>query len=109
MPFFGGRVTIHGTGSFRRFAFERGVALGFLVLAVYVWLAPRHVVDGDNAELATLGSLGGVPHPTGYPLYMIWLRLMQWLPGSNPAHTAALATAILGAGSVVVLHAACRA
>ncbi|MEO6771856.1 MAG: DUF2723 domain-containing protein [Kofleriaceae bacterium] len=79
------------------------------MFAVYVWLAPAHIVDGDNAELATLGSLGGVPHPTGYPLYMIWLRAMQWLPGANPAHTAALATAILGAGSIVVLHAACRA
>lgn len=109
MPFFGGRVTIHGTRSFRRFSFERGVALGFLVLAVYLWLAPSHIVDGDNAELATLGSIGGVPHPTGYPLYMIYLRLMQWLPGANAAHTAALATALVGAGSIVVLHAACRA
>jgi hypothetical protein len=102
-------VTIHGTGIVRRIAYGHGVALGVLVLAAYLWLAPRHVVDGDNAELATLGALGGVPHPTGYPLYMIWLRLMQWLPGATPAHTAALATAILGAASIVVLHAACRA
>jgi hypothetical protein len=80
-----------------------------LVLVAYVWLAPRHVVDGDNAEFATLGSIGGVPHPTGYPLYMIYLRLMQWLPGASPAHTAALATALLGAASIVMLHAACRA
>ncbi|HET9986873.1 MAG TPA: DUF2723 domain-containing protein, partial [Kofleriaceae bacterium] len=83
--------------------------LGLLVLGAYVWLAPRHVVDGDNAEFSTLGSLGGVPHPTGYPLFMIWLRLMQWLPGANAAHTAALATAILGAASIMMLHAACRA
>jgi hypothetical protein len=80
-----------------------------LALGAYVWLAPRHVVDGDNAEFSTLGSLGGVPHPSGYPLFMIWLRLMQWLPGANAAHTAALATAILGAASIVVMHAACRA
>jgi len=102
-------VTIHGTGTVRRIAYDRGVALGALVLAAYIWLAPAHVVDGDNAELSTLGALGGVPHPTGYPLYMIWLRLMQWLPGSSPAHTGALATAILGAASIVALHAACRA
>ncbi len=102
-------MTIHGTGTVRRIAYDRGVALGALVLAAYIWLAPAHVVDGDNAELSTLGALGGVPHPTGYPLYMIWLRLMQWLPGSSPAHTAALATAILGAASIVALHAACRA
>jgi len=88
---------------------ERGVALGLLVLFAYLWLAPTHIVDGDNAELATLGAIGGVPHPTGYPLYMLWLRAMQWLPGANAAHTAALATAILGSLSILVLHAACRA
>ena len=102
-------MTIHGARNVRRIAYERGVALGLLVLVAYLWLAPTHVVDGDNAELSTLGMLGGVPHPTGYPLYMIWLRAMQWLPGSTPAHTAALATAVLGAASILVLHAACRA
>ncbi len=109
VPFFGRRVTILGTRGWIRVAFDRGVALGLLVLAAYTWLAPTHIVDGDNAELSTLGALGGVPHPTGYPLYMLWLRAMQWLPGANAAHTAALATAILGATSIVVLHAACRA
>jgi hypothetical protein len=109
VPFFGSRVTIHGRGTLRFWAFERGVTLGLLVLGAYVWLAPRHIVDGDNAEFSTLGSLGGVPHPTGYPLFMIWLRVMQWLPGANAAHTAALATAILGAASIMMLHAACRA
>src|SRR3954471_5296389 len=88
---------------------SRGVALGLLIMIAYLWLAPTHIVDGDNAELATLGAIGGVPHPTGYPLYMLWLRAMQWLPGANAAHTAALATAILGALSILVLHAACRA
>ena len=109
MPFFGGRVTIHGNRTLRSWAFQRGVALGLLVLGAYLLLAPRHVVDGDNAEFSTLGSIGGVPHPTGYPLYMIYLRLMQWLPGASAAHTAALATALLGAASIVMLHAACRA
>jgi hypothetical protein len=79
------------------------------VLALYMWLAPTHIVDGDNAEFATLGALGGAAHPPGYPLYVLYLRAMSWLPGASPAHTAALATAILGAASIVVLHAACRA
>ena len=109
VPFFGSRVTIHGSRTLRFWASERGVTLGLLVLGAYLWLAPHHVVDGDNAEFSTLGSLGGVAHPTGYPLYLIYLRAMQWLPGANAAHTAALATAILGAGSIVMLHAACRA
>jgi hypothetical protein len=88
---------------------ERGVTLGLLVLGAYLWLAPTHVVDGDNAELSTLGAIGGVPHPTGYPLYAMYLRVMQWIPGASAAHTAALATALIGAASIVMLHAAARA
>jgi hypothetical protein len=76
---------------------------------LYVWLAPAHVVDGDNAEFSLLGATGGAAHPSGYPLYVLYLRAMRWLPGSSPAHTAALATAVLAALSIVVLHAAARA
>ncbi len=39
---------------------------------------------------------------------MLYLRAMQWLPGS-PAHAAGLATALLGAAAALALHAACRA
>ena len=88
---------------------ERGGLLGLATLVLYVWLAPAHIVDGDNAEFSTLGLIGGTAHPSGYPLYLIWLRAMQWLPGSTPAHTAALANAIIGAGAIVMLQAACRA
>jgi hypothetical protein len=76
---------------------------------LYVWVAPTHIVDGDNAEFATLGTIGGIAHPSGYPLYLLWLHATSWLPAASPAHAAAIATAILGAASVVVLHAACRA
>ncbi|HUS31602.1 MAG TPA: DUF2723 domain-containing protein [Kofleriaceae bacterium] len=59
--------------------------------------------------MATLGTIGGVAHPPGYPLYLIWLRAFSWLPAQSPAHASAIATAILGALGVLVLHAACRA
>jgi len=93
----------------RAFLLDRGGLLAVIVLALYVWLARPYIVDGDNAELATLGALGGAAHPSGYPLYVLWLRAMAWLPGATPAHTAAIATAILGAAAILVLHAACRA
>jgi Protein of unknown function (DUF2723) len=82
---------------------------GLGALIVYVALASPYIVDGDSAEFATLGALGGRAHPSGYPLYVLWLRAWSWLPGATPAHTAALATAILGALTLGVLHAACRA
>lgn len=92
-----------------KIAFDRGGLLALVVLVVYLWLAPSYIVDGDNAEFSTLGVTGGAAHPPGYPLYVLYLRAMSWLPGTSGAHTAALATAILGAASVLILHAACRA
>ena len=88
---------------------DRSWFVGLCALVVYAVLAPSHVVDADNAEFATLGALGGGAHPSGYPLYVLWLRAWSWLPGATPAHTTALATAILGGLSIAVLHAACCA
>ncbi|MDB4963026.1 MAG: transrane protein isoform [Myxococcales bacterium] len=88
---------------------RRGGLLGIATLALFVWLAPSHVVDGDNSEFSTLSVTGGTAHPSGYPLFVLWLRAMSWLPGASPAHTAAIATAILAAVSILILHAACRA
>jgi Protein of unknown function (DUF2723) len=91
------------------FAIERGGLVAIAVLALYLWIAPHHIVDGDNAEFSTLGATGGVAHPSGYPLYVLWLRATSWLPSASPAHSAAIATAILGVLAVLTLHAACRA
>jgi hypothetical protein len=93
----------------RTILFERGGLLAVAVAALYLWVAPRAVVGGDNAEFVTLGTIGGVAHPSGYPLYLMWLRLWSWLPVGSPAHAAAIATALIGIGAVVALHAACRA
>jgi len=92
-----------------KLALDQGGLLAVLALAVYILIAPAHIVDGDNAEFATLGALGGTAHPTGYPLYILWMRAWSWLPGASAAHTAAISTALLGAAQVIVLHAACRA
>lgn len=93
----------------RTLLLDRGGLIALVALVGYVGLAPPHIVDGDGAEFATLGTAGGVAHPTGYPAYLLWLRAMAWLPGASPAHTAGIATAVLGAIQLVVLHAACRA
>jgi hypothetical protein len=96
-------------GALTRFVLDRGGLIALVALIAYVWIAPTYIVDGDNAELAALGAVGGVAHPTGYPAYLLWLRATAWLPGASPAHTAAIATAVIAAIQLVVLHAACRA
>jgi hypothetical protein len=85
-----------------------GALVGAAALA-YALTAARHVLGGDNGEFATLYARGGVAHPTGYPLYVLYLRALHWLPAASPAHGAALATALLGVATTLVLHAACRA
>jgi hypothetical protein len=88
---------------------ERSWLISACALIAYVALASPYIVDGDSAEFSTLAAVGGRAHPSGYPLYVLWLRAWSWLPGLTPAHTAAIATAILGALAIGVLHAACRA
>ena len=92
-----------------RLAVDRGYLLALLALGLYLALAPATIVGGDNPEMAALAVLPGRAHPSGYPLYLLWLRATAWLPGQSVAHTAALATCLLAALAVLALHAACRA
>ena len=87
---------------------QRGGLVALATLALYVWIAPSTIMNGDNADFCAVGAVGGTAHPSGYPLYVMWLRAWSWLPGT-PAHAAALATILLAVAAVLVLHAACRA
>lgn len=89
---------------------DRAIALLALAVlgAVYLATAGRFVLGGDNGEFATIAATGGVAHPSGYPLYSIYLRLTSWMPGTSAAHSAALATALLGVGAVAMIRTACR-
>lgn len=83
--------------------------LSLAVLAVvYFASAGRFVLGGDNGEFASIFALGGVPHPSGYPAYALYLRAMSWMPGVSAAHGAALATCVIGVGAVAAVRAACR-
>lgn len=102
-------MTLPRTSRATTWALDRGGLLALAVLVLYLWTAPDHIVGGDNAEFITAANIGGVPHPTGYPLHILWLRAMSWLPAHNAAHAASMAVAILGALTALALHAACRA
>jgi hypothetical protein len=90
---------------------ERIALTALLVVAgcTYAATAARHILGGDNAELATLFHVGGVAHPSGYPLTVLYLRAMRWLPAASPAHGAALATSLLAVLGLYTAYRACRA
>ncbi|MFO0676408.1 MAG: DUF2723 domain-containing protein [Polyangiaceae bacterium] len=80
-----------------------------LAAALYFTTATGTVVGGDNPEFAALFGASGVAHPSGYPLYVLWLRAMSWLPAATPALGAAWATASLSVLSLALLSRASRA
>lgn len=80
-----------------------------LVGVVYLATCARALLGGDNGEFATLFAEGGVAHPSGYPLYTLWLRAWSWLPAATPAQGAAWATALHGTLAAWALVAAARA
>jgi Protein of unknown function (DUF2723) len=77
-------------------------------LAVYFATSSAYLVGGDNAEFVTIFAMGGVAHPSGYPLYCILLRLCAWMPGGAVLGSSRV-TAVIGALSVATLYRACRA
>ncbi len=59
---------------------------------------------GDSPELAASAWILGVPHPTGYPLYMLTLRLVQCLPFGTVIFRGHLFSAICAALTCGVLY-----
>ncbi len=59
---------------------------------------------GDSGELATAAFTMGVPHPTGYPLYMLIARTWIWLyPVGEVALRLNILSALVTAGAAAVL------
>jgi hypothetical protein len=57
---------------------------GLFLLAMYLGtLAPGLTwanYGSDGGDLITAAATGGVPHPSGYPVYLLLARLFQFLP-----------------------------
>ncbi|MEE2829092.1 MAG: DUF2723 domain-containing protein [Myxococcota bacterium] len=76
---------------------------GFALL--YMATAARTVQGGDSGEFVTVAALGGVPHPSGYPLFTLLSRLVVvCLPFGSVAWKVAALSGVLGAAALGVLH-----
>ena len=53
--------------------------------------------SGDGGELITAVMTGGIPHPPGYPTYLLLGRLAALLPVTPIAYRFALLSAFCGA------------
>lgn len=75
---------------------------GLAALALYTWGAAPTVLPGDSAELAAVAFRGGVPHPTGYPTFVLLGQVAAHLLSGDPAHRITLMCAAAGAASVAL-------
>lgn len=91
---------------------DRALA-GLLLLAlfaVYAFGACRTIYVGDSGELVTAVYLLGIPHPTGYPLYVLLGKLWTLLlPLGSIAWRMSLFSCAAAAAAGTVLFAGARA
>lgn len=73
------------------------VAVGASLLPVYLaTLAPSITwanLGTDSGDLVTAAAVSGVAHPTGYPTYLLLVRLVQFVPLGTLAYRANLLSA----------------
>lgn len=78
-----------------------------LLLAVYGLTTCRAVFWYDSAEFATAAKVWGIPHPPGYPGYILIAHLFTYLPLS-PAHAVNVLSSVSMAGAMGLLVVLCQ-
>ncbi len=61
--------------------------------------------SADGGDLITAAATGGVPHPGGYPLYLILARLFQFIPVGSLAFRTNLLSAVCSIAASLLLYA----
>ena len=81
-----------------------GLLLFGLCLGVYISGLPPSITWNntatDSGDLATAVEVLGVPHPPGYPTYVLFGRLFNFLPVGDTAFRLNVMSAVAGAGAV---------
>jgi tetratricopeptide (TPR) repeat protein len=84
-------------------------AVAAFAFAVYAWGASRTIYVGDSGELVAAVYVLGVPHPSGYPLYVLLGKLWTILvPVGSIAFRMSLFSAACGAVAAGLVYGLCR-
>lgn len=73
-------------------------------LTVYLRTLTPGVLDGDSGEWQYMTNILGIPHSTGYPLYILLGKLVTLLPIGNPAWRVNLFSALCAAITLPVVY-----
>ncbi len=83
------------------FAFGAGI----ICLIVYILTLNPTVTFMDSGELAAACTSFGIPHPTGYPLFLILGFIFSKLPFSaSPVYNLNLMSAVISAAAVIIFY-----
>lgn len=85
------------------------LVFGATFLAYLAALPPALYPWRDTGEMATAVATLGVPHPTSYPLYVLFGRVAAALPLGNPVYRLNLLSAVAGAAACALLFSVLRA
>ncbi len=87
-----------------------GLLVPIAALGVYLATMPGTITwahyGADGGDLITAAYVLGVPHPPGYPLYVVIGHLFTWLPWGTVAFRLHLLSAVSAAGAAGLLAAA---
>jgi tetratricopeptide (TPR) repeat protein len=87
----------------------RTLAVGGIPLAVYAAGACRTAYVGDSGDLLTAIAVLGIPHPSGYPLYVLLAKLWSLAFAFLPLPwSVSLFSAVCAAGACAVVYRAAR-
>lgn len=82
-----------------------GGAVFASALAVYLATMPRSLASSDSGELTAAAATLGIPHPPGYPLYVLTGKAFSLLPAGDVAFRLNLMSAVFGALAVLAVFA----
>lgn len=81
-----------------------GVTVALAAFGLYILTLAPSVMPGDYAEFQLCAAVLGVPHPTGYPLYVLLGKLFTLLPFGDVAYRVNFSSAAYMAGAVGLLY-----
>lgn len=88
------------------------LAPGFLLacgaFALYIRTLVPSVLDGDQGEFQFIPAILGIPHPSGFPLYILLGHVWSLLPLGTLAYRMNLLSAFFGALTIGALYLALR-
>lgn len=88
-----------------------GIGTALFVMALYVATLAPTVLPYELPELADVAMLQmqactlSIPHPTGYPTYLMLTKLISYLPFGDCGYMANFASALYGALAVLMVYA----